>query len=277
VEDRHSLITTETVVAIGAASSVVNDLSLEVKSQSNGQIDAIVSQTATIQSTAAASIGSFVYEPTRVTGSNIIRTSDRDIRVVARFNQPDLVVLANVLSLDECDELVQLSTPKIERSTTIDSVTGRPIIIENRTSHGTFFYLNQTEFIARLDKRISELMAWPLENGEGIQILNYGIGGEYRPHFDYFPPEQTGSKQPLTQGGQRVATLIMYLNDVEEGGATVFPDINFAVSPRKGQAVYFSYFNSQGQVDPTTLHGGAPVLKGEKWIATKWMRQWKRS
>lgn len=119
-------------------------------------------------------------------------------------------------------------------------------------------------------------MNWPLENGEGIQILNYGTSGEYRPHFDYFPPQRAGSARPLTEGGQRVATLIMYLNDVEEGGQTIFPDIGLAVSPCKGNAVYFSYFNSLGQIDPLTLHGGAPVIQGEKWIATKWMRQSRR-
>ena len=150
------------------------------------------------------------------------------------------------------------------------------MIIPNRTSHGTFFHLNETEFIARLDRRIAEVMNWPLENGEGIQILRCGIGGEYRPHFDYFTPVLPNRLTALTEGGQRVATLIMYLNEPEEGGATVFPEIHLDVSPKKGGAVYFSYCNSLGQVDPLTLHGGAPVKQGEKWIATKWMRQHRR-
>lgn len=218
----------------------------------------------------------YVLEPSRVCAGNVIHTSDREIHVVMRLTKPEVIVLADLLTAEECDELVRLSAPKIQRSTAIDADTGQPTIIANRTSHGTFFHLNETDFIARLDRRIAEVMNWPLENGEGIQILNYGIGGEYRPHFDYFPPQQAGSTKPLREGGQRTATLIMYLNDVEEGGATIFPEIGLSVLPRKGQAVYFSYFNSLGQVDPLTLHGGAPVSKGEKWIATKWMRQWRR-
>jgi prolyl 4-hydroxylase len=113
----------------------------------------------------------------------------------------------------------------------------------------------------------------PIENGEGLQILHYCTGDEYAPHYDYFPPDDAGSVPHLSQGGQRVASLIIYLNDVEEGGATVFPRLGLTVGPKKGAAVYFEYCNSLGQVDPQTLHGGLPVRKGEKWIATKWMRQ----
>jgi prolyl 4-hydroxylase len=65
----------------------------------------------------------------------------------------------------------------------------------------------------------------------------------------------------------------MYLNDVEQGGETIFPSIHLSVTPKKGSAVYFEYCNDLGQVDSMSLHGGVPVIAGEKWIATKWMRQ----
>jgi prolyl 4-hydroxylase len=67
--------------------------------------------------------------------------------------------------------------------------------------------------------------------------------------------------------------LVIYLNDVELGGETAFPEIGLTVTAKKGSAVYFEYCNSQEHTDPLTLHAGLPVLKGEKWIATKWMRQ----
>jgi prolyl 4-hydroxylase len=70
-----------------------------------------------------------------------------------------------------------------------------------------------------------------------------------------------------------VSTLIAYLNDVEQGGETVFPKLGLAVIPQRGNAVYFEYCNSRGQVDHATLHGGNPVISGEKWLATKWMRE----
>ncbi|GAA5784845.1 hypothetical protein GCM10007860_06750 [Chitiniphilus shinanonensis] len=216
----------------------------------------------------------YVYETPRFPMAGaVIRAADRDVRVVSRMEKPVVAVLDGLLTLDECDELVRLSEKKLKRSTIVDPQTGREEVIDDRSSFGTFFHLRENEFITRLDERVSALMHWPLQNGEGIQILNYRIGGEYKPHFDYFPEQDPGSHVHLKTGGQRVSTLIMYLNDVEEGGETIFPEIGLSVAPRKGSAVYFEYCNSDGQVDPLTLHGGNPVKRGEKWIATKWMRQ----
>ena len=115
----------------------------------------------------------------------------------------------------------------------------------------------------------------PVENGEGLQILHYRKGGEYRPHFDYFPPEDPGSQAHLKRGGQRVSTMVIYLSAVEDGGGTNFPEIGLTGIPKKGSAVYFEYCNQDGAIDPLTLHAGMPVLAGEKWIATKWVRQFK--
>jgi prolyl 4-hydroxylase len=113
----------------------------------------------------------------------------------------------------------------------------------------------------------------PIENGEGLQILHYGVEGEYKPHFDFFAPEMAGSAAHMQKGGQRVSTLIMYLNDVDAGGETIFPDVGLAISARKGSGVYFTYCGPHGELDRRSLHGGAPVKRGEKWIATHWLRQ----
>ncbi|GFZ88725.1 2OG-Fe(II) oxygenase [Dyella caseinilytica] len=215
----------------------------------------------------------YVYEKPRFHAGNLIRTSDRDVRVVTRVNRPLIAVLDGVLSEDECDELMRLSANKMRRSTTVDPISGKHEVIADRSSEGTFFLVNADPFITRIDRRIGEVMNWPVENGEGLQVLHYGVGGEYKPHFDYFPPEDPGSQVQMTIGGQRVSTMVMYLNEVEEGGTTIFPEIGLEVVPKKGSAVYFEYTNSQNQLDKLTLHAGAPVTRGEKWIVTKWMRQ----
>ncbi|WP_145927215.1 2OG-Fe(II) oxygenase [Jeongeupia sp. USM3] len=204
---------------------------------------------------------------------NVIRTADRDVRIVSRIGQPVIAVLDGLLSHEECDELIRQSERKLQRSTIVDPQTGKHEVIADRTSFGTFFTLNENDFIARLDARIAAVMNWPIENGEGIQILNYKTAGEYKPHYDYFPTADPGSAAHLANGGQRVSTMVMYLNDVDTGGETIFPELGVSVAPKKGSAVYFEYTNSHGEVDPLTLHGGAPVRDGEKWIATKWMRQ----
>jgi len=191
---------------------------------------------------------------------------------VMRSQQPVIAVVDDLLSLHECDELIALSKEKLKQSTIVDPLSGEIKPDVDRYSHGAVFSLGENPFIERLDRRIAELMHWPIEHGEGLQTVNYQIGGEYKPHFDYFPPHQDGNKLHVEQHGQRVSTLVIYLNDVEEGGETIFPELHLSVVPKRGSAVYFEYANSMGQLDTRSLHAGAPVRSGNKWIATKFMR-----
>jgi prolyl 4-hydroxylase len=221
----------------------------------------------------AARCTPYSYETPRLPPGNVIHTLDRDVPVLLRVGKPVVALLGDVLSAPECDELIRRSRDKLQRSTTVDPLRGSYEVIAARSSEGTFFPLNADDFIARIDRRVAELMNCPVDHGEGLQVLHYAAGGEYRPHFDYFPPADPGSQQALAVGGQRISTLIMYLNAVEQGGATIFPELDMEVLPQPGSALYFEYTNSQGQVDPRTLHGGAPVTAGERWIVTKWMRE----
>lgn len=75
------------------------------------------------------------------------------------------------------------------------------------------------------------------------------------------------------KGGQRVGTFLIYLNDVAEGGETVFPKVGLSIVPKKGSAIYFHYANEQGQLDRLSVHSSLPVKKGEKWAAAKWIRE----
>jgi len=220
-----------------------------------------------------APVGMADLEPSRISSGSRIAIEDHSIAVVSRIQSPDIAVLDNVLSHEECDALIALSRSKLARSTTIDPATGAEQVIDARSSEGTYFMRGENAIVSRIEKRLAILNGVSVENGEGLQILHYGTGGEYQPHFDFFEPQDPGSAAHLKTGGQRVCTTIMYLNDVDAGGETIFPEIHLSVSPRKGAAVCFSYCDSQGALDRLTLHGGAPVKHGEKWIATKWVRQ----
>jgi prolyl 4-hydroxylase len=228
---------------------------------------------ATEAALAKAAPQTFQYDDMPVARGNVIRAHDRDVRVLMRCERPQVIVFADVLSPDECAEMIERSRHRLKRSTTVNPDTGKEDVIRNRTSEGIWYQRGEDEFIERMDQRIASLMNWPVENGEGLQILHYNTTGEYRPHFDYFPPDQPGSAVHTAQGGQRVATLVIYLNDVPDGGETIFPEAGMSVAARQGGAVYFRYMNGQRQLDPLTLHGGAPVLGGDKWIMTKWMRE----
>ncbi len=190
---------------------------------------------------------------------NKIKTDDREINIIARMEEPLIVILGNVLSDEECDELIKLSKDKLQRS----KIGNIREVDELRTSSSTFIGA-ETEVVAKVEKRVSQLMGIPNEHGEGLQILNYKIGQEYKAHFDFFSSKVSNP---------RISTLVMYLNDVEQGGETYFPKLNFAVSPQKGMAVYFEYFYDNQDLNNLTLHSGAPVVIGDKWAATQWMRR----
>lgn len=200
---------------------------------------------------------------------NTICTSDREIKVLSRIEKPFILHLDNVISPEECAELIDLSKDRLQPSRVVDSNTGEERTATGRTSKGMYFSINENELITKLEKRFSELTQFPVENGEGLQVLNYQVGDEYKAHFDYFPPHRIQDDK----GGQRVGTLLIYLNDVEAGGETVFPKVGAAIVPKKGSAVYFHYTNRFGQVDRMSVHSSIPVAKGEKWVATKWIRQ----
>jgi prolyl 4-hydroxylase len=214
----------------------------------------------------------YQYEAPRIAPGNVIRAGGREFRVLQRLQRPIVVTLASVLSDIECERLIGLATPRLRRSTVVDPRTGTNTEVDYRNSDGMFFRLREDPFIAQLDERLSALMNCPVENGEGLQVLRYGPGGHTRPHFDFLVPSNPATSESIARSGQRISTLIVYLNDVLEGGETVFPEIGLSVVPRRGDALYFEYTNSRMQVDLKSAHGGAPVSQGEKWVVTKWMR-----
>jgi prolyl 4-hydroxylase len=204
---------------------------------------------------------------------NHVVAAQHEVHVLFACASPRVVLFGNVLSVAECDELITQSQHKLTRSEVVDPATGGYKLDKARTSEGTHFMNAETPLIDLLEMRVAALTGIPRENQEPLQILHYGIGGEYEPHYDYFSEDSIGEAKQLKNGGQRVATLVMYLNDVEAGGATLFPQLGIETKPRKGCAVYFENVTEQGEIDPRTLHAGAPVGKGEKWIATKWIRE----
>ena len=200
------------------------------------------------------------------------KTSDREVHILMALNNPRIVLFSNLLSHDECDQLIELSKSRLTPSTVVNPATGSYDQEEVRSSYGASFKRGENALITRIEKRISELTGCAISRGEPIQTLSYALGAEYEPHFDYFDPAQPGNEKALAMGGQRYATLIMYLNDVVSGGSTVFPNLGLDILPRKGNAVFFSYANDSGMLDENSFHGGSPVTEGEKWIATKWIR-----
>jgi prolyl 4-hydroxylase len=202
-----------------------------------------------------------------------LQLEDRRVTVLSVVSDPSIVVVGDFLSDEECDGLIEGAKPRMARSLTVATQTGGEELNADRTSNGMFYARAENELIARIERRLAQLTRWPVENGEGLQILHYLPGAEYKPHYDYFDPHEPGTPTILKRGGQRVATILMYLHEPEKGGGTTFPDVKLEVAPKRGNAVFFSY--DRAHPISKSLHGGAPVIEGEKWIATKWLREGK--
>lgn len=211
-----------------------------------------------------------VPEPDLLGSPTRLTLPDREVGVLFAMEAPRVVLFEGLLSHEECDGLIESSRARLARSETVDRASGASKVHDARTSEGMFFERGETPLIRRIEARIASLLDWPVHHGEGLQILHYGVGGEYKPHYDYFDPHDPGTPAHLARGGNRVGTLIMYLNTPVRGGGTIFPDLHLEVAPIRGNAVFFSY--ERAHPASKSLHGGSPVIAGEKWIATKWLR-----
>lgn len=192
----------------------------------------------------------------------------RNVRVSMSVDQPTIRVLDPLLDDNECDALIELARPRLDRALTVDA-DGKQQVDHRRTSVGMFFRQGEVPLIKRIEARLAALTGMPASHGEGLQVLHYGPDQAYEPHFDWFDPEQPGFEAITAHGGQRVASVVMYLNTPQRGGGTGFPEVGLTVTALKGSAVYFAYEGG----DTRSLHAGLPVEQGEKWIATKWLRE----
>lgn len=209
--------------------------------------------------------------PTTQCGMNVLNFNGHSTTISYANHDRSIVVMDDFLSSAECDELVQGAVNRLTPSTTVNELTGESQAHEARRSSGMGYGFRETSVVATIEERLAMWTAWPIENGENMQLLRYLPGEEYRPHYDYFDSRAQGYEGLTRKSGQRVASIIMYLSDVPAGGCTYFPDLGFRVHPKKGRALFFGY--DANNSPKNGLHAGEPVVEGEKWIATKWLRQ----
>lgn len=212
------------------------------------------------------------YPDVKLNNRNTIIIDGRVCRVLFELKLPRVIMVDNFLSTMECQQLISMAEPRINRSLVVDRDTsGKSKLDSVRTSSGMFFHKQENHLISEIESRIAEFTNWPVSNHEAFQILNYQPGQEYKPHNDYFDTSTEAGKFITKRGGQRVGTVILYLNNCPEGGGTIFPESGLELKPAKGCAVFFGYPTHNRE--SKTLHGGSPVISGEKWIAVKWLRQ----
>lgn len=194
------------------------------------------------------------------------------VALESRATRPRVSTVDGLLSAEECRLLIANAEVHLQRSRTVDPETGLPMEQEIRTSSDAAFDAILEDLALRaVQLRMASAAGVPLDHAEHLVVLRYEPGQEYRPHRDYRPPSSIERDRP--QAGNRLRTICVYLNDVEAGGQTEFPVAALKVEPRSGRAVVFDNLHADGTPDADSLHAGLPVERGEKWLATLWLRQ----
>lgn len=175
---------------------------------------------------------------------------------------------AGFLSPEQCDGLIALIDANNRPSTLLSD---RPDV-GFRTSHSCD--MNRYDpAVQPIDEAIARLLDIAPERGETMQGQRYAPGQQFRAHHDYFHESESYWEKVKVHGGQRTWTAMIYLNDVEDGGATWFPHAGIKVAPRRGMLLAWNNMKPDGSPNEITLHEGMPVVEGVKYIITKWFRE----
>ena len=177
------------------------------------------------------------------------------------------------LTPQECDHIIELAKPHLVPATVCDhDPESLDRKLDDRRSN-TFAFIphNATPIVIQVCAKISKFTGIDMINAEQLQVIHYGENQEYQPHYDGWDED---GKIWTEKSGQRIMTALLYLNDVEEGGATSFPKLKLEITPKKGRIAFFANTNLSATTrHPNALHGAMPVISGEKWACNLWFRE----
>lgn len=202
-------------------------------------------------------------------GTRVAARLDADPRAhKVETDRAQVYYVPDFLDQQQCLSLMQVIDANRRPSTTL-AVNGDPNF---RTSESCDMDRWSPQ-VYPIDSAIADLVGIDPENGETMQGQRYAPGQQFRAHHDYFHADQPYYAGVTADGGQRTWTTMIFLNSVEEGGATWFPQAGFRVEPRPGLLLAWNNMTPDGEPNGHTLHEGMAVMKGTKYIITKWFRE----
>ncbi|KAG5855382.1 hypothetical protein ANANG_G00048490 [Anguilla anguilla] len=210
------------------------------------------------------------------------------------WDRPRIVRYHEVLSHSEIEKVKELAKPRLRRATISNPITGvletahyriskrratvhdpqtgKLTTAQYRVSKSAWLAAYEHPVVDRINQRIEDITGLDVKTAEELQVANYGVGGQYEPHFDFGRKDEPDAFKDLGTGN-RIATWLFYMSDVTAGGATVFPEVGAAVWPKKGTAVFWYNLFPSGEGDYSTRHAACPVLVGNKWVSNKWIHE----
>uniref|UniRef100_A0A673K9T1 procollagen-proline 4-dioxygenase n=1 Tax=Sinocyclocheilus rhinocerous TaxID=307959 RepID=A0A673K9T1_9TELE len=176
------------------------------------------------------------------------------------WDRPRIIRYHDIITEKEMEKVKELAKPRLRRATVHDPQTGKLTTAQYRVSKSAWLAAYEHPVVDRINQRIEDITGLDVKTAEELQVANYGVGGQYEPHFDF----------------GRVNTKLFNrypMSDVTAGGATVFPEVGAVVKPMKGTAVFWYNLFSSGEGDYSTRHAACPVLLGNKWVSNKWIHE----
>ncbi|MCG8415903.1 MAG: 2OG-Fe(II) oxygenase [Pseudomonadales bacterium] len=187
-------------------------------------------------------------------------------------DDPLICVFEDFLSEDEIQSILSVAESKLKQALVSAEKSG----VESAGRSGSNCWIPHTfnEVIEGLCLRIAEVVGIGLEYAESLQVVHYQTDQQYAPHFDAWDPGTERGKRCLAKGGQRMVTCLLYLNDPPQGGGTCFPELDMEIRAKQSRMVLFHNCRAGTSTrHPGSLHGGMPVLAGEKWACNLWFRE----
>ncbi|GLV45494.1 prolyl-4-hydroxylase-alpha EFB [Carabus blaptoides fortunei] len=193
-------------------------------------------------------------------------------KIEEAYLKPRIVIFHEIMSEQEIETIKKLAQPRFRRATVQNYKTGELETAQYRISKSAWLKEHEHKHVANVCQRVADMTGLTVETAEELQVVNYGIGGHYEPHFDFARREEINAFKSLGTGN-RIATVLFYMSDVPQGGATVFPHLRTALWPKKGTAAFWYNLYPSGQGDYLTRHAACPVLAGSKWVSNKWLHE----
>lgn len=193
-----------------------------------------------------------------------------------KYSNPELSknvrIVDDFLTDAECEYIINLATPLFQRSMFLYG--DKKVLDDKRTSYSAEFHIFPNDpILTGIRKRASELLNIPENHFEDFQCLSYDKSQEIDHHYDTFDANSEGGRKIIAEGGQRQCTMLAYLNEGYEGGATYFPDLDYLVTPKKRRVLIFNNLDENGDLlKKAAWHGGLPVTTGRKYAMNMWVR-----
>ncbi|KAM4716004.1 prolyl 4-hydroxylase subunit alpha-1-like isoform 1-T2 [Anableps anableps] len=188
------------------------------------------------------------------------------------WDSPHIVRYHDIVSDRDMEKVKELAKPRLRRATISNPTTGVLETAHYRISKSAWLGAYEHPVVDKINQKIEDITGLDVSTAEDLQVANYGVGGQYEPHFDFGRKDEPDAFEELGTGN-RIATWLLYMSDVHAGGATVFTDIGAAVQPKKGSAVFWFNLYPSGEGDYRTRHAACPVLLGNKWVSNKWIHE----